>query len=783
MLRYFVFAFVLFIGCTRLLANNSALQTDTTSKVIDLDEVVVVSQPKENLRLRLLPLSSTILTSAEMNNRNIRDLSQLSAYVPSFTMPAYGSRLTSSMYVRGIGSRTGSPAVGVYADNIPLINKSAFNSHFYQIERVDVLRGPQGTLYGMNTEGGVVRMYSKNPMESQGTDIRLGIGTGLMSNAEVSHRFKLNDRLAVSLSAFYNGQKGFFENTNLAEDADLMNEAGAKLRAVWKASDKFTFDLVSDYQYVNQNGFAYGEWSQNEDQWTEPSTTVMNGYRRQMVNTGLTVKGIISPNTTLYSTTSHQYLNDYMIMDQDYLPEDYMRLEQKQKMNAITHETTLRGRLTNGWKHATGLFLSYEWLRTDAPVYFGDAMNGMIETQIKGTIPPKYSQYIKDLNLSENSVPGMFHTPQFNIGLYHESNIDVTDKLMLTLGLRYDYQRVSIDYDTRACFRLDCNVIMPGMPEINSSHTYMSLMQSNQHKNYMQLLPKVALSYRLDNKGNNLYATVSKGFRAGGYNLQMFSDIFRSEQSQLGMQLMELTQIDKVYEHTAEEYQDVNNTISYKPEESWNYELGARLNLCGGKVQADVSAFYMQIRNQQLSVMASRYGYGRMMVNAGESSSIGFEASLRGRALNNNLSWSATYSYSYSTFNQYIDSIGNGQTLDHSGQYVPFVPKHTFSAAAGYKIPFSGTSFLHSLSLGADINGNGRIYWDAANKYSQSLYATLGAHVLFDFGSVKANLWAKNITDTRYNTFLVESAADGVSRTFSQRNNPFHCGVDLNWSF
>ena len=777
MLKYFVFAFVLFIGCTRLLANNSALQTDTTSKVIDLDEVVVVSQPKENLRLRLLPLSSTILTSAEMNNRNIRDLSQLSAYVPSFTMPAYGSRLTSSMYVRGIGSRTGSPAVGVYADNIPLINKSAFNSHFYQIERVDVLRGPQGTLYGMNTEGGVVRMYSKNPMESQGTDIRLGIGTGLMSNAEVSHRFKLNDRLAVSLSAFYNGQKGFFENTNLAEDADLMNEAGAKLRAVWKASDKFTFDLVSDYQYVNQNGFAYGEWSQNEDKWAEPSTTVMNGYRRQMVNTGLTVKGIISPNTTLFSTTSHQYLNDYMIMDQDYLPEDYMRLEQMQKMNAITHETTLRGRLANGWKHATGLFLSYEWLRTDAPVYFGDAMNKMIISNMG--MPPTVAA---NLVMGDNFVPGTFYTPQFNIGLYHESNIDVTDKLMLTLGLRYDYQRVSIDYDTRACFRLDYNGMMQGRP-MNTSHTYMSLMQSNHHKNYRQLLPKVALSYRLDNKGNNLYATVSKGFRAGGYNLQMFSDIFRSEQSHLGMQLMQLMQKDIVVEHTAEEYHDVNNTISYKPEESWNYELGARLNLFGGKVQADLSAFYMQIRNQQLSVMASRYGYGRMMVNAGESSSIGFEVSLRGRALNNNLSWSATYSYSYSTFNQYIDSIGNGQTLDHSGQYVPFVPKHTFSAAADYKIPFTGASFLHSLSLGADISGNGRIYWDAANKYSQSLYATLGAHVLFDFGSVKANLWAKNITDTRYNTFLVESAADGVSRTFSQRNNPFHCGVDLNLSF
>ena len=209
------------LGSLNVAANPTESLADSTSRVIDLDEVVVVSQPKENLRLRHLPLSSSVLTTKEMDNLNIRDLSQLSAYVPSFTMPAYGSRLTSSMYVRGIGSRIGSPAVGVYADNRPLVNKSAFNSHFYQIERVDVLRGPQGTLYGMNTEGGVVRMYSKNPMNNQGTDIRLGIGTGLYGNAELSHRFKLGDRLAFSVSAFYNGQKGFFENTNLGKASPL----------------------------------------------------------------------------------------------------------------------------------------------------------------------------------------------------------------------------------------------------------------------------------------------------------------------------------------------------------------------------------------------------------------------------------------------------------------------------------------------------------------------------------------------------------------------------------
>ena len=178
---------------TAMAAPLRSLDTEAltdSSKVVDLDEVVVVAQPKEQVRLRLQPVSSNVFGSEQLQQLNVRDLSQLSQYVPSFTMPSYGSRLTSSMYVRGIGSRVNSPAVGVYYDNIPLMSKAAFNNHFYMLDRVDILRGPQGTLYGQNTEGGLVRIYSKNPMNYQGTDIRLGIGTGLYSNVEVGSVFK-----------------------------------------------------------------------------------------------------------------------------------------------------------------------------------------------------------------------------------------------------------------------------------------------------------------------------------------------------------------------------------------------------------------------------------------------------------------------------------------------------------------------------------------------------------------------------------------------------------------
>ena len=207
-------------------------EVNDTSKVVDLDEIVVVSQPKDGRLLRHQPLSSTVLTQREMQMLGVNDVAQLSQYVPSFSMPQYGSRLTSSMYIRGIGSRINNPAVGIYYDNIPLMSKAAFNHNFYHIDRVDVLRGPQGTLYGMNTEGGLVHIYSKNPMAYQGTDVSLGIGTGLTSHAEVAHFHRPSEQFAFSVAGFWNGQRGFFKNQTLDEWNDKLQEAGGKMRFV-----------------------------------------------------------------------------------------------------------------------------------------------------------------------------------------------------------------------------------------------------------------------------------------------------------------------------------------------------------------------------------------------------------------------------------------------------------------------------------------------------------------------------------------------------------------------
>ena len=738
----------------------NAFERVDTAKVYDLDEVIVVAQPKESVKLRRQPLSSSVFTDNELTSLNVRDISGLSYFVPSMSIPAYGSRLTSSTYMRGIGSRSGNPAVGVYYDNIPLVNKSSFNSHFYGIDRVDVLRGPQGTLYGMNTEGGLMRVYSKNPMNYQGTDLRLSLATGLQSDVEIAHYHRPSDKFAFSTSAFYSGQKGFFDNTYLNEHADLSNEFGGKARLVWLPADGWNIDFTTDYQYVNQNGFPYGEYDSETKHFNEPRTTLLNGYKRQMVNSGLHVT-YTTPSLLFASTTSHQYLYDQMVMDQDYLPEDYLQLEQRQKMNAITQELSLRSLGGGIWNHASGVFFSKQWLKTDGPVYFGEAMNNKILTNMG--MPPAMAQM---LSISDNYVPGTFRTPQWNVGVYHESHINLFDRLTLTLGLRYDYQKVSIEYATQSMFTLTGKgtMMMPGQGgqmiqiPVDFTSKFVSRLESETDKGYSELLPKFGLTLDLGS-GSNLYAVVSKGFRAGGYNIQMFSDIFSNEQREIGKGFAAMAKGDMTVEHTAEDYAKVEETITYKPETSWNYELGTHLNLFGGKLHADAAVYYMRVRDLQLSVMAGDYGYGRQMINAGRSSSCGLELSLRGTALDNRFTWAATYGYTHS------------QLLDYEDNKVPFIPSHTFSAMSDYRIG--------KFTIGLNVAGNGPTYWDVDNEYRQKLYATLGAHAMVDFGVIKLNVWGRNLTDTKYNTMLVNSSIDGTKRSFAQQGNPLQVGADL----
>lgn len=767
-----------------------------SSRIHDLDEVVIISQPKEVFKLRKQPLSSTVFSSKEISLLGTHDLRELSVYVPNFVMPNYGSRYTSAMYVRGIGSRVNSPAVGIYVDGMPIVNKAGFNTHTYQLSRVDILRGPQGTLYGQNTEGGLIRIYTVNPMNYQGTDIKLGVGTKFYRNAEFAHYNKLSDKFAFSLAGFYDGQDGFFRNIGTGKRADRYNEAGGRIRLVYQPTSRLSFDYIADYQYIDQNGFPYGV-IQEDGTTASPNTNRQSCYLRNLLTNSLNI-GYRADAFTFSSVTSYQYLKDRMLMDQDYLPSDFMHLEQTQLQQAITEELTFKSNAPIGgfWHWTVGGFFSQEWLKTGSVVYFDDDMNAFLSNRITNYA---YTGMLNamaanmhlsteavaamiermggcNINMAMSNVPGTFHTPTTNFGLYHESNFDISKRLTATLGLRYDFSHVAIDYLTNATATLVEDVIGQ---HIDASIE--SIINNKTRNDFNQLLPKFGIVYRIDNNNSNIYATVSKGYRAGGFNIQMFSDVLQTELSAAAQS----ARGNVVISHNDTYYNNINNTISYKPETSWNYEIGTHLNLFNNSVHFDLSAFYMQVRNQQLSVMAGNYGFGRMMVNAGKSNSCGIEVALRGEAFNNHLAWGLNYGYTRAVFDEYNDSVTvNGITthISYKDKKVPYVPMHTIAAHADYTFNISNTG-LRFITIGANMNAQGKTYWDVDNDYYQKLYAVLGAHADMNFGFVNISFWGRNLTDAKYNTFAVQSSATGTKYTFAQQGNPFQCGVDFNFHF
>lgn len=765
-----------------------------SSKVFDIDEVVVVSQPKENVRLRQQSLSSTSVGGFQIQKLGTRDLRELSSYIPNFVMPNYGSRLSSAMYVRGIGSRVNSPAVGIYLDGIPVMSKSAFNLHHYQTSRIDILRGPQATLYGQNTEGGLVRIYSRNPFEYEGTDLKLSYGSRYYRSVELAHYHRINDHLAFTVAAFNDAQKGFFRNTNTGNRADKYDEAGGKIVLKAKLNRGWNVDLLANYQYVDQNGFPYGKLDLETGKASLPSTTFDGTYLRHSFISGVTVNHT-GADYSFASTTSYQYLKDKMNMDQDYLPADYMSILQEQLQNSLTQEFTLKSNRAVGgfWNWTAGGFFSYQWLKTNGPVFFNEGMtqpignaiqkqmynamlNVMVQKMMAQGMPEmvakaaaaKAIEKAGGVSMNVNmGAPGLYHTPQWNLGFFHESNFNITDRLTATLGLRYDLMHTAIHYDASAYMQMSANVM-------GKKATYVldSSLDHEVSDDYSQLLPKFGLNLKIDELGSNVYATVSKGYRAGGYNIQMFSDVLQTELNANRNQAM---RGDYHIPHTEEDYQRIDKTIAYKPETSWNYEAGAHLNLFDHMLHFDLSAFYMKVTNQQLSVMAGNYGFGRMMVNAGKSHSCGIEAALRGQLFDGKFDWAMNYGYTRAKFDKYVDGEGE-DAVDYKGKYIPYVPQHTMAAMADYRL----TDWL---TLGANVNAQGKTYWDNANTYSQKLYAVLGAHIDLNFNAFNVSFWGRNLTDTNYNTFAVDNSATGTKEYFAQRGNPFQCGVDVRFHF
>ncbi len=738
--------------------SDKKLQTRDTA--ISLSEVAVVAQLKQKSDLRLEPLSSSVLKMGNIERGQISSLNDFSYYTPNLYIPDYGSKITSSIYVRGLGSRIDNPAVGLYVDKIPYLNKNGFDSDLWDIMRMEVLRGPQSTLYGRNTIGGIINIHTLSPMVYQGTRLSVGYGNGNSLNIKGSTYWKPGEKWAFSVGGNYYSTDGFFDNEYDGSDCDWMKGGSGRFRLVFKPRSRLTIDNSFMAGRVEQGGYTYSLYDTGNGATAAVFYNDLCGYERTTISNGLSVNYEME-GYLLSSVTSWQYLDDCMTLDQDFTPKRMFTLQQAQNEHTVTQDLVLK---RNGedkrWQWLSGLTLFYKSMKMAAPVRFKqDGINELILANINKGIHTVFPNDDILFQEEEFDIFSNFKAPVFGAAVYHQSEYKV-GRFAFTAGLRIDYEHSQLDYDSNSSLNYKFTLTMQQFKKFETQ------LKGKEKRNYIEPLPKFAVQYSLKDYGN-LYISVARGFKAGGYNTQMFSDILQNQ-----MQTDMMADLGVYFDNAGIAGYTVGEVITYKPEYSWNYELGGHFNLWGGRLRADAALFYIDCTDQQLTIFPSGKTTGRMMTNAGRTRSLGGELSINARVVSG-LDMALSYGYTDARFVKYNSGIA-----DYKDKHVPYVPENTLSATANYTLYKLG-NFLDKLSFRAGYNGIGEIYWNEANDMKQEFYSLVNGSVYAQKGLFSVEFWGKNLTGTDYNAFYFVS----VGNTFFSKGKPAQYGVTLSVEF
>ncbi len=724
--------------CGTLRAENEEnIAPDTVA--IDEIRVTAIKQARSLLRE---PVTVTTLRAAELERADVVGLKGVSEMAPNFFMPDYGSRMTSSVYIRGIGARIDQAAVGLNVDNVPYLNKDAYDFDLTDIDRVEVLRGPQSTLFGRNTIAGLINIYTLSPLRQRSLRVMAEGGTHGSFRGSVSALGELAPGFGMGLSAFGSLRRGYFTNSQTGECADREKTASLRWKTAWRIIPELLLENTASYAFAHQKGYPYAFEETGEISYTDPTF-----YRRNAFTDGLTLTWS-RPSFTLSSITSFQYLADNLTLDQDFLPLDWFNLTQRQHDRNWSQEIVARGTVGH-WSWLGGAFGFLRHQNMSAPVTF---LAGGVDRFVLGGVNSMLPEGMRlSWDSGDLSLLSDFTHPVQGYAFYHQSTFTYGN-FILTAGLRLDYEHTVLDWRSRTQASATMwRTVAPGR-EIPLATMDVDIDDNGRLTNhFMELLPKISVTYNMPHSA--IFASVSKGYKAGGYNVQMFSDF-------LQQRMMEEFGRPADY--------DIQKMVSYAPETSWNYEIGGHFRPDKGRVNSSFALYWIELRNQQLTVFPEGTTTGRIMTNAGRSRSLGAEFTMT-YTPTSRWAFNLSYGYSHATFRRYRDG-----SEDYRGNRIPYAPGNTLFLSAFYRHPLQ-LSWLKAVSFQADFRGAGSIYWDEANLHRQNFYGQLGAQIAMELPHLTVEFWGKNLTDTKFNTFRYVS----VGNSFYQSGLPVRGGITL----
>ncbi|MGE4431265.1 MAG: TonB-dependent receptor [Sphingobium sp.] len=678
-----------------LAQSDAPAQGAQTANTAQLEDIIVTAQ-RTNQRLQDVPIAVNAVGATALEDRGIASAFSLGQAVPGLQIVQTGTATTP--YLRGIGSNAANPnseaSVATYVDGIyigaPFGSVFAFNN----IDRIEVLKGPQGTLFGRNATGGVIQVITKTPSHETGMEFNVGYANYETVNANAYVTTGLGQNVAMDLSVLYKNQnEGFGRNMVTGTETYKSREFGARSKILWEPSDRATITLAGDYAYVRANdlNYVFAEGVAGSDGIVRDHDYYNTAANTDDLRIAKAWGGSLDIRydlgfATLASISARRITKGLNRFDSDATPLPIVAFNTPQRVATWSQEVQLLSNADSPFDWALGAFYFDNKAAYDPARLVGIAF---------GPNPD-----------SEMDIYGQQHSKSFSV--YGQATVEVLPALKLTGGLRYTDERQTAEWAVGA----------PGSP--------LGAVPSRK-AGFKEFTWRAAIDYEVvDNI--HLYTSYNRGLKSGGFDLLS------------------------------------PGADPFNPEFLDAYEAGIKSQFFNNRVRINVSGFYYDYKDIQVSVNPRG---SIVTLNAAEATVKGIDADFE-VAVTRQFRLSGGLGFTNAKFGNFPNPIiyppsplDPPVTLANAdGNRLTRTPKFTGNVGGTYSIE----SDIGTFDLTGSYYHNSGYFWDVDNRHGVDAYDLVGASITWkalDEG-LRIRLWVENLTDKHYAYQGVSSANGDV---------------------
>ncbi|HKR17303.1 TonB-dependent receptor [Rhizorhapis sp.] len=708
------------VAVTYATAANAQVPSEPPASGAAQDEGIadiVVTAQRRAESAQDVPIAVTAFTGDQLDKLGVTSADDLPAAVPGLTISPNGGR--APIFLRGVGNNIYSttPAVLTFIDGVYHPFGNTGGADYSNIQSIEVLKGPQGTLFGRNATGGVIQIRTKSPFDWQGVDAEIGYANYDTISTRIYAAAKLSENVAADVSGFYLNQDDGW-GTNFFDGKDIYTQKRYGVRGKFVAQIDDTFDATVTADYSNRRSQIGNAWSpavgydflfdssNGQKIFLGPYDIDANQNPRNWSKewgTSLTLDKRIG-DIKLLSISSYRKVNEYFLVDDDGGPNPFFWLDRQDRQRVFTQEFQISGNSDR-----------FNWV---AGLYYYDARNRITGPTFAGP----FSEFIFGAALGEAFVLHQVDRIKAYAG-YAQGTLEVLPRTNLTLGARYTIEKRRLEGFTSG----NTGFGLIGIPA--------SPNPGQQKKTFKEPNFRVALDHKFT-PNVLVYASWSRGFNAG----------FFSQQSIYG-------------------FNDFVNP-ALKPEIIDAYEIGLKSDLLNRRLRVNISAFLYDYTNLQQQV----YVNGAVnVVNAGGARIKGIDFEVTAQPVRDlTLSIGGTYldtKYtSYPGAPRYVRDPVSGavaaSALEAKGNEIVQAPDLSLQATAAHTL----NTAIGTFTTTGNLNYVSKQFGDPHNDFPIRARTLIGLNEQWasDDQKTTITLWVKNLTNKKWNTNLALVAPTGV---------------------